>query len=79
MDYYIEEISGNSFTVRLLPVTTDDNWLLQSHNDANAISTFYHDAIRQKFGDRIHISSLTPNDDYPYSATIECISEWGSV
>ncbi|HEY9000479.1 MAG TPA: hypothetical protein VIM89_03950 [Mucilaginibacter sp.] len=79
MTHLIEQISGNSFNVRLSPESPGDEKLLQTIGDNSAIEQYYKHAIKQEFPTNIKIASLTPNDDFPYSATIEKFSISGSV
>jgi hypothetical protein len=79
LKYTIDQISGNSFYVILVPVNAEDEHLLKEGVNDRAIEHYYRQAIEETFPDGIKIASLTPNDDFPYSATIETFSISGSV
>ncbi|QJD96043.1 hypothetical protein HH214_09220 [Mucilaginibacter robiniae] len=79
MNYQVEEISGYSYAVQLIPVTDSDKQLLNDKRGSEAIAKHYHEAVKSKFGAQIHIASFSSNPDFPYSATIECTAQSGSV
>lgn len=79
MNYQIDEISGNSYTITLSPVTSREKQDLEGNTNKEAIEEHYKQAIREKFGEHIRVASLTPNNNYPYSATVEMMTESGSV
>jgi hypothetical protein len=79
MNFQVEQISGNSYHVALLPVSPGDHALLEENSKPDLIENHYHQAIRQELGSDIRVASLTPDDDFPYSATIEVFSKSGSV
>lgn len=78
MKYELKEISGNSFSISLQPETPQDASLIKS-NEPEIISGFYGHAIKLKLGEHCKVASLTPNDDFPISATVEVFTESGSV
>lgn len=71
MNYFVQPISGNSFTVSLKPETPAEQVLL--HNDPGNIrlNSYYRYAIQLKLGNNLDVASLTPNPDFPYSASVE--------
>ena len=79
MKYNIDQISGNSYTIKLIPVTVSERDLLKMNNNEEAIIAFYHHAVDFKFNRHVKLASLTRNADYPYSATVELFAESGSV
>jgi hypothetical protein len=62
-----------------MPVNAQYEQLLKEGVKDRAIAYYYRQAIEETFPDDIKIASLTPNDDFPYSATIETFSISGSV
>lgn len=79
MKYNINQISGNAYMVKLIPVTVAERDLLNRNNDEEAITAFYHHAVDSKFNRHVKLASLTRNADYPYSATVELFAESGSI
>ena len=79
MNYNIHPISGNSHTIKLIPVTVAERDLLNRNNDEEAITAFYHHAVDFKFNRHLKLASITRNIDYPYSATVELFAEYDSV
>lgn len=79
MKYEAKRISGNSYTIVMVPVSAADKELLAQNSDDKAIIAHYHEAVKTILGPEIRLASLTANDDFPYSATAEMLSESGSV
>lgn len=79
MEYHIHPISGNSFKIELLPVTIKEQTLLQQNTDKASIQSFYEHALKLEFDRHVHVSSITPNVDFPYSATVEVFVDQGST
>ncbi|HTK20575.1 MAG TPA: hypothetical protein VL442_13705 [Mucilaginibacter sp.] len=75
MEYQIYPISGHCFDIKLLPVTIREQSLLDQNNDQDAIEAFYEHAVKLKLDRHIHVTSVIPNDDFPYSATIEIFAD----
>lgn len=78
MNYSVDQISGNSYRVILIPETSEERELLEKENNTD-VSKHYNYAVKQKFHNDVRITSLTPQNDFPYSAIIELFSKSGSV
>lgn len=74
MKFHIENISGNSFVANLEPETPKEKALFRDNNSHKPIARYYENAVKFTLGEALHIASLTPNDNFPYSATIEVFS-----
>lgn len=75
----VNRISGNAFTIMLTPESTKEKELLEKNQDAPQIEQYIHQAIEGHFGRKIKPASITPNDNYPHSVTVEMMAESGSV
>lgn len=79
MNYHINEISGNSYRVKLLPEDHEERNLMEQLVKEGKIGNCYRKAIAEKFGGRIQIASLTADENDPFCATVECTTLAGSV
>lgn len=79
MEYNVCKISGNSYHVKLIPETLPEQELLSENDNTMSIENFYKHAVKMNFAENGRIASLTPDDNFPYSATIELFSENGSI
>ena len=79
MNFQVKQISGNSYHVALLPISPGDQALLEQNSKPELIEAHYHHAIKQELGGNIKVASLTPGDNFPYSATVEVFSQSGSA
>ncbi|HVW98019.1 MAG TPA: hypothetical protein VHA56_18760 [Mucilaginibacter sp.] len=79
MDYQISPVSGNSFLIRLIPATPDEEKELTKKDNEKLLADHYRLAIRQKFGEDTHLASLTPDKFTPSIAMVELFNQSGSV
>lgn len=73
MTYQLVPVSNHSYAVSLKPTSPAEALLLFENSDDAAIVNFYRHAIKMHL-DHADVSALTPNADYPYSATVDLYS-----